>query len=103
MKNQIEQMQEMVRRTEIMLTEMENLLEQAKQEEVSLKTLTDEAMERLADAIADNIKYYQYPNELVEINTHVSGMNIEIELEWDDSAKDTLSDFILKVIKNHEN
>ena len=96
-------MQEMVRRTEIMLTEMENLLEQAKQEEVSLKTLTDEAMERLADAIADNIKYYQYPNELVEINTHVSGMNIEIELEWDDSAKDTLSDFILKVIKNHEN
>lgn len=82
MKNQIEQVQEMVRRTEIMLTEMENLLEQAKQEEVSLKTLTDEAMERLAETIAHNIKYYQYPCDLVEMNTHISGMSIDVELEW---------------------
>jgi uncharacterized protein YajQ (UPF0234 family) len=103
MKNQIEQMQEMVRRTEIMLTEMENLLEQAKQEEVSLKTLTDEAMERLADAIAHNITYHQYPCDLVDMNTSVSGMSIDVELEWDSSADDTLRDFILKVIKNHEN
>ena len=103
MKNQIESMEEMVRRTEIMLTEMRDLLEQAKQEQVSSKTLDEETMRELADQIVSGIIHHQYVADLVEMNTHVSGMDISIELEWDSDAESILNDFILNVIRNHVN
>ena len=103
MKNQIESMEEMVRRTEIMLTEMRDLLEQAKQEQVSSKTLTDAAVRVLADQIAGGIIHHQYATDLVDMDTTVSGKNIEVELEWDSDAESILNDFILNVIRNYDN
>lgn len=103
MKNQIESMEEMVRRTEIMLTEMRDLLEQAKQEQVSSKTLDEETMRELADAIAGGILHHQYTCDLVDMDTTVSGMNIEVELEWSNDAESILNDFVLNIIRNHVN
>ena len=103
MKNQIESMEEMVRRTEIMLTEMRDLLEQAKQEQVSSTTLDEDTMRELADQIAGGIIHHQYTCDLVDMDTTVSGMNIEVELEWSSDAESILNDFILNVIRNHVN
>jgi hypothetical protein len=103
MNNQIESMEEMVRRTEIMLTEMRDLLEQAKQEQVSSKTLSDEEMRELADVIVGNIIGNQYAVDLVDMDTCVNGMNIEVELEWSNDAESILNDFVLNIIRNHVN
>jgi hypothetical protein len=103
MNDQINMMQEMVRRTEIMLTEMKGLLEQAKQEQVSSKTLSDEEMRELADVIVGNIIGNQYAVDLVSMDTCVSGMNIEVELEWSNDAESILNDFVLNIIRNHVN
>lgn len=103
MKNQIESMEEMVRRTEFMLTEMKSMLEEAKQEQVSSKTLDEESMRELADQIVSGIIRHQYVSDLVDMDTSVSGMNIEIELEWDSDAESILNDFILNVIREYVN
>lgn len=103
MKNQIESMEEMVRRTEFMLTEMKSMLEEAKQEQVSSKTLDEESMRELADQIVSGIIHHQYVADLVDMDTSVSGMNIEIELEWDNDAESILNDFILNVIRDYVN
>lgn len=105
MKNQIESMEEMVRRTEFMLTEMKSMLEEAKQEQerVSSKTLDEDTMRELADQIVSGIIHHQYVADLVDMDTSVSGMDISVELEWDNDAESILNDFILNIIKEYVN
>lgn len=83
MNDQINTMQEMVRRTEIMLSEMQTMLAEAMAKDVSSKTLTDEFIATIAERLSDRFRNEYDPAESVDMSTDVCGMDITISLDWD--------------------
>ena len=98
MNDQINTMQEMVRRTEIMLSEMQTMLAEAMAKDVSSKTLTDEVIRRIAEELASNFKRDMYIAEMVEMDTSVSGMDISVELDWDYRLEETIREWACQTI-----
>lgn len=98
MNDQINTMQEMVRRTEVMLTEMQTMLAEAMAKDVSSKTLTDEVIQRIAEELANNFKQNMYIAEMVEMDTSVSGMDISVELDWDYRLEETIREWACQTI-----
>ena len=98
MNDQINPMQEMVRRTEIMLTEMQTMLAEAMAKDVSSKTLTDEVIQRIAEELANNFKQNMYIAEMVEMDTSVCGMDISVELDWDYRLEETIREWACQTI-----
>ena len=98
MNDQINTMQEMVRRTEIMLSEMQTMLAEAMAKDVSSKTLTDEVIQRIAEELANNFKQNMYIAEMVEMDTSVSGMDISVELDWDYRLEETIREWACQTI-----
>ena len=98
MNDQINTMQEMVRRTEIMLSEMQTMLAEAMAKDVSSKTLTDEVIQRIAEELANNFKQNMYIAEMVEMDTSVCGMDISVELDWDYRLEETIREWACQTI-----
>ena len=98
MNDQIKIMEEMVRRTEIMLTEMQTMLAEAMAKDVSSKTLTDEVIQRIAEELANNFKQNMYIAEMVEMDTSVCGMDISVELDWDYRLEETIREWACQTI-----
>ena len=98
MNDQINTMQEMVRRTEVMLSEMQTMLAEAMAKDVSSKTLTDEVIQRIAEELANNFKQNMYIAEMVEMDTSVCGMDISVELDWDYRLEETIREWACQTI-----
>lgn len=99
MENQIKIMEEMVQRTEANLQQMQALLAEAKANQVSSMTLTDDMIRRIAEEVASNFKNNMYPVDMVEMDTSVSGMEISIELEWDWGVASSVKEMVIETIK----
>ena len=96
MNDQINMMQEMVRRTEIMLTEMQTMLAEAKANHVSSKTLSDETIEILADKLSNRFRNEYDPGEVVDMSTDVCGMDITVSLDWSYTLERGLADWFVE-------
>ena len=100
MENQIKIMEEMVQRTEANLQQMQALLAEAKANQVSSMTLTDELIRRIASELANQFRGDMYLHDMVEMDTRVSGMDITVELDWEYSVDGTIKDWAYEVITN---
>lgn len=98
MENQIKIMEEMVQRTEANLQQMQALLAEAKANQVSSMTLTDELIRRIAEEVASNFKNNMYPSDMVEMDTSVSGMEISIELDWEWGVTSSIKELVIESI-----
>ena len=96
MNDQINMMQEMVRRTEIMLTEMQTMLAEAMAKDVSSKTLSDEFIAIIAEKLSERFKNEYDPAEVVDMNTDVCGMDITVSLDWDYRMERGLADWFVE-------
>ena len=91
-------MEEMVQRTEANLQQMQALLAEAKANQVSSMTLTDELIRRIAEELANNFRGDMYLTDMVEMDTRVCGMDITVELDWEYSVDGTIKDWAYEVI-----
>lgn len=96
MNDQINMMQEMVRRTEIMLTEMQTMLAEAMAKDVSSKTLSDEFIAIIAEKLSERFRNEYDPSEVVDMNTEVCGMDITVSLDWDYRMERGLQDWFVE-------
>ena len=96
MNDQINMMQEMVRRTEIMLTEMQTMLAEAMAKDVSSKTLSDEFIAIIAEKLSERFRNEYDPAEVVDMNTDVCGMDITVSLDWDYRMERGLQDWFVE-------
>lgn len=96
MNDQINTMQEMVRRTEVMLTEMQTMLAEAMAKDVSSKTLTDELIAIIAEKLSDRFRNEYDPAEVVDMSTDVCGMDITVSLDWDYRMERGLQDWFVE-------
>lgn len=98
MENQIKIMEEMVQRTEANLQQMQALLAEAKANQATTMTLTDELIRRIAEELSNNFRSDMYTAEMVEMDTRVCGMDITVELDWDYSIDGTIRDWAYQLI-----
>jgi hypothetical protein len=104
MTNQILIMEEMVQRSEANLQQMKALLAEAREDQTNKPLLDNDLIHSIADKISEVLYKDVLPEDMVELDTRVSGMEIRVELEWDSDQfqdivyKEVTS--ILKAIKN---
>lgn len=100
MENQIKIMEEMVQRTEANLQQMQALLAEAKANQVSSMTLTDEVIRRIAEEMASNFRSDMYLTDMVEMDTSVCGMDITVDLNWEYSVDGSIKDWAYQIMAN---
>lgn len=95
MNNQILIMEEMVQRSEANLQQMKALLAEAKAEQTNKPLLGDNFVHEVADKLSQMLYSDILPEDLVELDTRVFGMEITVELEWD---KDQFTEVVYNAV-----
>ena len=104
MTNQILIMEEMVQRSEANLQQMKALLAEAREDQTNKPLLDDNFIHRIADKISERLYRDILPEDMVELNTRVSGMEIRVELEWDsDQFQDIVYKEVTSILKGIKN
>jgi hypothetical protein len=100
MNNQILIMEEMVQRSEANLQQMKALLAEAKAEQTNKPLLDDNFVHEVADKLSQMIYRSVPPEDLVELNTRVFGMEITVGLEWDsDQFQDVVYNAVTSILE----
>lgn len=96
----------MVQRSEANLQQMKALLAEAREDQTNKTLLDDNLIHELSERLSREFRKGLLPEDLVEMNTRVYGMEITVDLEWDgDQFEESLYNLIQSVLKgmNHEN
>ncbi len=85
----------MVQRSEANLQQMKALLAEAREDQTNKPLLDTYLIHSIADKISEVLYKDVLPEDMVELDTRVSGMEIRVELEWD---SDQFQDIVYKEV-----
>lgn len=85
----------MVQRSEANLQQMKALLAEARADQTNKPLFDDNLIHHIANKMSERLYREILPEDMVELDTRVSGMEITVELEWD---SDQFQDIVYKEV-----